>query len=350
MKLEEKIVSLRKRNGWSQEELGFRLDVSRQAVSKWEMGDCMPDLDKIIKMSEVFGCTTDYLLKDEETASFPKGEALEEKEAKNACVETVGERESEISHRQVCDEEGNEYLKTVEKSSWKIAVGVTLCILSPVVMFVLLACSLFGMAIAEEVSVGIGVVTLIAICAVGVVCILFGGIPLAEYEYLENEILVVSERLKASVEGCKRMESRRFAVAMTTGVALCILSVLPLLIIVFCFPTHEWLIMLSVAFILVVVSIAVFLFVKYGMVKLSYQKLLQEGDYTVRAKRERKGRAVRILYSVYWPLIVVLYLVVSFLTERWDRSWLIWPIAAATYAILSQIVAILSKDKGQMEG
>ena len=65
MKLEEKITMLRKRNGWSQEELGFRLDVSRQAVSKWEMGDSVPDLDKIIKISELFGCTTDYWLKDE---------------------------------------------------------------------------------------------------------------------------------------------------------------------------------------------------------------------------------------------------------------------------------------------
>ena len=59
MKLEEKITMLRKRNGGSQEELGFRLDVSRQAVSKWEMGDSVPDLDKIIKISELFGCTTD---------------------------------------------------------------------------------------------------------------------------------------------------------------------------------------------------------------------------------------------------------------------------------------------------
>lgn len=66
MKLEEKITLLRKKQGWSQEELAFRLDVSRQAVSKWEIGDSMPDLDKIIKMSEIFSVTTDYLLKDNE--------------------------------------------------------------------------------------------------------------------------------------------------------------------------------------------------------------------------------------------------------------------------------------------
>ncbi len=64
MKLEEKIALLRKKNGWSQEELAFRLDVSRQAVSKWEMGSSLPDLDNVLKMSELFNCSTDYLLKD----------------------------------------------------------------------------------------------------------------------------------------------------------------------------------------------------------------------------------------------------------------------------------------------
>lgn len=55
MKMEEKIALLRKRKGWSQEELAFRLDVSRQAVSKWEMGASVPELDKVVKMSELFG-------------------------------------------------------------------------------------------------------------------------------------------------------------------------------------------------------------------------------------------------------------------------------------------------------
>lgn len=67
MKLEEKIALLRKQKGWSQEELAFRLDVSRQAVSKWEMGASLPEVDKILKMSELFGCSTDYLLKEENT-------------------------------------------------------------------------------------------------------------------------------------------------------------------------------------------------------------------------------------------------------------------------------------------
>ena len=67
MYLGEKIITLRKKQGWSQEELGFHLDVSRQTVSQWEKDLFIPDIDKIIKMSEIFGVTTDYLLRDSET-------------------------------------------------------------------------------------------------------------------------------------------------------------------------------------------------------------------------------------------------------------------------------------------
>ena len=65
MILADKIVQLRKKNDWSQEELAAQLNVSRQAVSKWEGAQSVPDLDRILQMSALFGVTTDYLLKDE---------------------------------------------------------------------------------------------------------------------------------------------------------------------------------------------------------------------------------------------------------------------------------------------
>ena len=64
MKFPDKLIALRKKAGWSQEELAERLDVSRQSVSKWEGAQSMPDIDKILQLSSLFGVTTDYLLKD----------------------------------------------------------------------------------------------------------------------------------------------------------------------------------------------------------------------------------------------------------------------------------------------
>ena len=65
MNISEKILKLRKEKGLSQEAFAEKLGVSRQSVSKWESGGTLPDIDKIIAMSELFGVSTDYLLKDE---------------------------------------------------------------------------------------------------------------------------------------------------------------------------------------------------------------------------------------------------------------------------------------------
>lgn len=71
MNVAERIQYLRKAKGMSQEELANRIGVSRQAVSKWESEQSMPDLEKIVLMSDLFGVTTDYLLKGIEPAGAP---------------------------------------------------------------------------------------------------------------------------------------------------------------------------------------------------------------------------------------------------------------------------------------
>ena len=65
MILADKITALRKKAGWSQEELAEQLGVTRPSVSKWEGAQSVPDMDKVVQMSRLFGVTTDFLLKDE---------------------------------------------------------------------------------------------------------------------------------------------------------------------------------------------------------------------------------------------------------------------------------------------
>ena len=65
MILADKLIALRKKAGWSQEELAAQLGVSRQSVSKWEGAQSVPDMERIVQLSRLFGVTTDYLLKDE---------------------------------------------------------------------------------------------------------------------------------------------------------------------------------------------------------------------------------------------------------------------------------------------
>ena len=60
MKLNEKIYDCRKKAGLSQDALAEQIGVSRQAVSKWEIGSAQPDLDNIVALAKVFGVTTDW--------------------------------------------------------------------------------------------------------------------------------------------------------------------------------------------------------------------------------------------------------------------------------------------------
>ena len=78
MKLSDKLVGLRKSAGMSQEELAEKLNVSRQAVSRWEMGTAMPDAVNILQLSKLFHVTTDYLLNEEyeSDADLPRVRAV----------------------------------------------------------------------------------------------------------------------------------------------------------------------------------------------------------------------------------------------------------------------------------
>ena len=73
MILADKIMELRKKQGWSQEELAGKLNVSRQSVSKWESAMSVPELDKILQLSEIFEVSTDYLLKGEKEEDYIPG-------------------------------------------------------------------------------------------------------------------------------------------------------------------------------------------------------------------------------------------------------------------------------------
>ena len=122
MILADKIIDLRKKAGWSQEELAEKLGVSRQSVSKWEGAQSIPDMNKILQLSELFGVSTDYLLKDDMEAPEPLP-ASEEVEAEGTTFVSM--------------EEANAFLDYKAESTPRIALGVLLCILSPITLILL---------------------------------------------------------------------------------------------------------------------------------------------------------------------------------------------------------------------
>lgn len=117
--LAEKITEERKKNGWSQEELAEKLGVSRQAVSKWESAGSVPDLQRVIQLAELFGVSTDYLLKDDMVP-----------DTSNSYISTVSENEKPLSR--ITMEDANAFLEMKRKGAPVVANATLLCIISPV--------------------------------------------------------------------------------------------------------------------------------------------------------------------------------------------------------------------------
>ena len=115
MILADKIMNERKRNGWSQEELAEKLGVSRQSVSKWESAQSVPDLNRILQLADIFGVTTDYLLKEE----------LDDMSEQTIIKEEV-EIKEDVYH--VSMEEASEFIDLQKKDAPKIANAVSMCI------------------------------------------------------------------------------------------------------------------------------------------------------------------------------------------------------------------------------
>ena len=70
MKFNEKLIKLRRQSGLSQEELGYKLNVTRQTVSKWELGQTTPEMDKLVSLSKIYGITVDELTSEEESTDI----------------------------------------------------------------------------------------------------------------------------------------------------------------------------------------------------------------------------------------------------------------------------------------
>lgn len=324
MILADKIMKLRKQCGWSQEELAEQLGISRQSVSKWESGTSIPDLEKIIKMSGIFGVTTDYLLKDE----------IEEITLENSV--DICEEEGV---RTISMEEANSFMDMTKNLAGRMAFAVSICIISPICL-ILLA----GLAectegwLTEDMAGGIGVAVLLILVAVGVAVLVLGGMQLSKYEYIEKEPISLAYGVQGIVEKKKEAFEQSYRICITVGVVLCIVGVVPLMVAAG-ISAGDLVYIVCVDILLFLIACGVYFFVWAGSIYGSYEKLLQQGEYTVEKKALK--RRTDFFPGVYWCIVVAIYLAISFRFNSWKTSWGIWPVAGVLFAALYGIVNVV---------
>ena len=201
MILADKIMALRKKHGWSQEELAEKLDVSRQSVSKWESAASIPDIDRILALSRLFGVSTDYLLKDDVEQDQDPTQAQEDAEKTGTLVHSLSL------------EEANVFLSLKRKLSGRIAAAISLFVLSPIPM-ILTEYGYFGPN--QESAETVGGAIVLAMVAAGVAALILYGLQLSKYKYLEEEEI----RLQYGVEGIVTRKKEEFAGIYRGSIAL----------------------------------------------------------------------------------------------------------------------------------
>lgn len=327
MILADKILNLRKKNGWSQEELAELLGVSRQAISKWEGAQSIPDISKIIEMASLFGVSTDFLLKDE--IEIP---------------ELTG-RDTTDRARRLSVAEAGEYMKIKKAQGRRIALGTLLCILSPITLILLAGVSgVWSETLAGEVAVAVGLVVLFGAVAVAVSLFIMSGGMLGKLEFIEKKEFVLEYGLEGILRERLTGFERRYLFSNVVGVMMCILGVLPL-ILAGILDTEEaspFIILIAVALLLAIVAVAVYIFISVGTMKSAYDRLLGQGEFDPDyIKRSKMGERIA---GVYWPLVTAIYLLWSFLSGGWHISWVIWPIAALLFAGLAAAFGFDERD------
>lgn len=325
MILADKIIQLRKKNGWSQEELAEQMDVSRQAVCKWEGAQSIPDINKLIQLSRLFNVSIDYLLKDE----------MEEVEYNMASSEEEPITDEQNEKRFVSMEEANAFLKVKEETSGKIAFGVSLCILSMIPLFLLSgAAESYLLPITENMAGGIGLVMMLVIVAPAVAIFIQCGMKTSPYEYLENEHIETQYGVTGMVRERRENYRDTYMKNLILGVLICILSAIPLFSTEI-FNGNEFyeIVALSVMFVLVAIGVA--FIVKANIPWESMKKLLQEGDYSV-AEKERKRKKKSIvgpISGIYWMLATAMFLILTFVQPEFFIyiGGMFWAVAGILY-------------------
>ncbi len=323
MILADKIIRLRKKNGWSQEELADKMNVSRQAVSKWESAQTIPDLEKILQLSILFGVTTDYLLKDE----------IEDEELTN-------DTSSDTTVKKISIEEANAYIEQRKKASWRIALATFLCILSPITLIVLSMLSELPNAIVTEATasaIGLTVFFAFILCAVPI--FIYCGFKNQPYEFLDKNIPFELEYgVKGLVTEKKNAFRPTYIAYNIIATCVCIFSVVPLVLL--SFSENEILVASALALLMIIAGIGAGMFIVAGTQNASMQKLLKEGDFT---EKEKKRTSVKEFVGFcYWGILTSIYLAWSFLTNHWHISWLVYAIGGVLFPIVMCICNLIA--------
>ncbi|MCR4692175.1 MAG: permease prefix domain 1-containing protein [Lachnospiraceae bacterium] len=247
---------------------------------------------------------------------------------------------SESPRRLVSMDEAKDYLHDQAKAAFGIAVGVALCIMSvgwPILTF--------EISFIPDV---IGAVLMMAMIAVAVIFFIVSANIINRWDYLKKELCSIDYATAGYVKSEKERFHASYVVHLAVGVVLCATCWIPLALFDSIgsghWPLGSFVETIGLIFLFVICAVGVFLLVHGGMIDGSFDDLLKlndrntvVGSFARSGEKEYAGPVADGFMSIYWPTVRCFYLIWSFLTFAWYKTWIIWPIAAVINAILNGV-------------
>lgn len=231
-------------------------------------------------------------------------------------------------------EEAKDYIEESRATAPKTALGVLLCIISPITLLLLIGLrELNAVDVKEELLIAAGLVVLICLVAIGVLHFIRYTSKLEKYEYLKFKIFELDYKAEEMVRNVQKQDEPTYKSAVSISVVCYILSALP--VIVTPLVTEiDGLSVIAVTITLIIVALSTYNIINKSSSYDACNVLLQQGDYSVRNKSNKTFQTVS---KVYWCVVVAVYLGYSFITNNWGMSWIIWPVAGVLFGAIKAI-------------
>ena len=324
MILADKIIKLRKQYGWSQEELAEKMDVSRQSVSKWESANSIPDLKKVILLTEIFDVSADFLLKDE--------------------IESFGSP-SKINKPAIIQVSLEQALKYVENKMAESALstkGAMFCVCSVVPLFLFLAMAETNiLTMTKDIAATTGVIGILVMTAIGVSFFIKKNQYENDIASIENETFELAYGVHSAFTEKLQKFRPTYNLRLSLGIFLFMISSAPLMFVSLFYGGSDTTLMMLIV-LLLMIAIGIHIVASVSAKYDAYNNILK--DPALATEKSKTTKRVEKFAAFYWPLLTASFLGWSFWTMNWGITWIIWPVGALLFVALVGLMALLEKD------
>lgn len=246
------------------------------------------------------------------------------------------------NHPVIENEEAMEFISLKEKTSYMIATGVGLILLG-VSLLIFLATlverNLIFKFLPQNAREALPVIVLFLFIIPAVILFMYTENKLQKFKFIEEGKFEISPGLKNILNSELPSVTQKQNIPIITGVSLCILSVVVLLV----FGIFESFAAFGVSIMLLMIAAAVFIFITSTSTAEAYKKLMKIDEYS--PERVRQNKVIGAVARVIWPIATALFLIGGFVFKLWNICWIVFPITGILFGGFAAFYKAIKTDK-----